>query len=215
MLVLILRTTRCPDGVDLHDYGPSETVKGPVSHNLFFRYRTNRREPLRLELQHLQNPVVVDFVNARDDAGLVKFFSTFGLLDNVRSVSEHSVVPVAHFHRSCGDWLAAAGGGDKTAALEALNAAVAETALDLRPEFDLGGENGSPRMLLSALHLRGFMIMEIAMVAMNGARLFRCEHCGSAFLTGPLTGRRSHARFCSDRCRVAAMRERNAQRAKS
>ena len=65
-------------------------------------------------------------------------------------------------------------------------------------------------MLLECPHLTQFMTMEIAMIAMHGAKLGTCEHCGAVFLTGPLTGRRSHAKYCSDRCRVAAMRARNA-----
>jgi hypothetical protein len=36
-----------------------------------------------------------------------------------------------------------------------------------------------------------------------------CAHCGAAYLTGPGTGHRSHRRYCSDACRVAAMRERH------
>jgi hypothetical protein len=64
-------------------------------------------------------------------------------------------------------------------------------------------------MLLKCSSLTNFMKMEIAMAAMHGAKLATCEHCGAVFLTGPLTGRRSHAKYCSDRCRVAAMRARN------
>jgi hypothetical protein len=69
-------------------------------------------------------------------------------------------------------------------------------------------------MLLRSHHLIGLMAMETAMVAQSGARTFTCEHCGNLFLIGPL-GLRSHSRYCSDRCRVAAMRDRNAARAKS
>jgi hypothetical protein len=36
-----------------------------------------------------------------------------------------------------------------------------------------------------------------------------CDHCGGVYWTGHRTGRRSHAKYCSDRCRVAAMRARN------
>jgi hypothetical protein len=35
-----------------------------------------------------------------------------------------------------------------------------------------------------------------------------CNKCGKETWTGHRTGRRSHAKYCSDRCRVAAMRMR-------
>lgn len=37
-----------------------------------------------------------------------------------------------------------------------------------------------------------------------------CAHCGGSFWTGHRTGARSHAIYCSDRCRVAANRARKA-----
>src|SRR3569833_1145357 len=70
---------------------------------------------------------------------------------------------------------------------------------------------GSPRMVLKARSLMDTMLMECMAVAEHGARFAKCENCGDVFLTGPLTWRRSHARFCSDKCRVAAMRARNAK----
>jgi hypothetical protein len=69
---------------------------------------------------------------------------------------------------------------------------------------------GSMRFVLKADTLYDFMVMEVAAIHEAGASATSCEHCHRMFLTGPLTGRRSHARYCSDRCRVAAMRVRNA-----
>jgi hypothetical protein len=77
------------------------------------------------------------------------------------------------------------------------------------PVFHLAGPKGTPRVLLKCSHLIALMKMEVAMIVAHGARIGECEHCGDMFATGPMTGRRSHARFCSDRCRVAAMRARN------
>jgi hypothetical protein len=81
---------------------------------------------------------------------------------------------------------------------------------NLQPWLDLATEKGTPRMLLRCKSLGDFMHMETVTAAVQGAKLATCEHCGAAFLTGPLTGRRSHAKYCSARCRVAAMRARNA-----
>src|SRR5262252_6417356 len=74
MYGLFLETYRCPDGAEL----VLDTHSRPES--LFFRSRTTRRELLRLEIEDLKNPVVVEFVNAREDADRIKFFSQFGAL---------------------------------------------------------------------------------------------------------------------------------------
>ncbi len=65
------------------------------------------------------------------------------------------------------------------------------------------------RLSLRLRSLYALMLMELAMIVEKGARLASCGHCKVVFLTGPTTGRRSHVRFCSDRCRVAAKRARN------
>jgi hypothetical protein len=82
----------------------------------------------------------------------------------------------------------------------------------LQPTFDFLGSGQSPRLTLWADTLWQFMIMEIVYAAAAGVRLSRCEHCAKAFLTGAKTGRRSTAKYCSDRHRMAAMRKRNATR---
>ena len=51
---------------------------------------------------------------------------------------------------------------------------------------------------------------QIAMAAMHGAKLATCEHWRCISHWSALNAaRRSHAKYCSDRCRVAAMRARN------
>ena len=65
------------------------------------------------------------------------------------------------------------------------------------------------RLSFDLTDLGNLMLREIVMVVEKDARLTYCQHCRKAFLTGSTTGRRSHAAYCSDRCRVAAMRARN------
>jgi hypothetical protein len=48
-------------------------------------------------------------------------------------------------------------------------------------------------MLLWCEDLLMFMQMEIAMVALEGAKVVTCEQCRNYFLTGPSTSRRSDA----------------------
>jgi hypothetical protein len=72
--------------------------------------------------------------------------------------------------------------------------------------------DGAPRMVLEAATVRDFMALEVATAYEAGAQITACRHCGNSFLFGPYTGRRSHAKYCADRCRVAAMRARNAKK---
>lgn len=83
----------------------------------------------------------------------------------------------------------------------------------LRPQVRV--VDGRPRLVLETLSMRGFMMLELAAAIEAGVTAVACEHCDKLFLFGPLTGRRSHGRFCSDRCRVAAMRARNAAKGAS
>jgi hypothetical protein len=69
---------------------------------------------------------------------------------------------------------------------------------------------GNARFVLRADTLYDFMVLETAVIHEVGAVAMLCEHCHKVVITGPLTGRRAHAKYCSDRCRVAAMRARNA-----
>src|SRR5262249_25522644 len=174
-----------------------------------------------------ENPVVVEFINARDDDARLQFFSKFGVTwgsvfgtelirpsDGYLTASGHG--EVVRYQERLRKFLTKVTGTDQVAALEALNDIVSKPGGSaLLPRFDLAGEGGTQRMLLQCVGLLDFMSMEVAMAGSHGAKLATCEHCGDVFLTGSLTGRRSHAKYCSARCRVAAMRARNAEQAKS
>jgi len=204
---LFLESDRCPDGFEL----------APDKHGLLhFRPRTERTEPLRLEMQNLENPVVVEFINAREDADRIKFFAKYGSLWPFRLPSTGRIIEMPLFHDDVPKFqerrrkLLAFASGSPVEALQAINEAVEQYGdLKLAPKFDLAGEGGAPRMLLKCDNLGTFMTMEVAMIATSGAKLATCKQCGKIFLTGPLTWRRAHAQYCSDRCRVAAMRVRN------
>jgi hypothetical protein len=209
---LTIDIERCPDGVQLVD-------------GAFYCCRTERRETERITLTDLENPVVITFVNATDDAGRQLFFGRFGLLSPTKWWHERLDKQFV-YHSPTGlvrddilndqsrfrELLQQAGGNDPAVAMTRINRAL-QTFDDFkfRATFPLSGPQGSPRLMLKSESLIGFMLMETAMVATQGARLGECEKCGILFLTGPLTGRRSHARFCSNKCRVAAMRARNAE----
>jgi hypothetical protein len=54
-----------------------------------------------------------------------------------------------------------------------------------------------------------FLWLQLALYAASDAKLLRCGQCGHPFLVGSATGRRSKAKYCSDRCRLAAFRKRH------
>jgi len=54
-----------------------------------------------------------------------------------------------------------------------------------------------------------FMWLQIAMYAQSNVTLMRCDRCGSPFIVGTGTGRRSTAKFCGNACKVAAFRQRH------
>jgi hypothetical protein len=215
---LFLESERCPDGWEL---APNEFGL------LHFCPRTDRRETFHLEIQNLEDPVVVEFANASDDATLIKFLSRFGslfhrpppgLFEKLKEVPLKFEPPrddILNIQEGYRRRLVRAA-GSPVEALQAINEEAKDFgAFDLAPKFDLAGEGGAPRMLLQCRSLISFMDMEIAMVATSGAKLATCKQCDRVFLTGPLTWRRAHAQYCTDRCRVAAMRARNQANAKS
>ena len=82
--------------------------------------------------------------------------------------------------------------------------------LRLLPTIDYEPGASVPRFVFRSHSLYDHMVMECATVAVAGIIARPCDHCGNFYLAGGSTGRRAAGRFCSDRCRVAAMRKRKA-----
>jgi hypothetical protein len=214
-------------------YGPIEDFDWPEKRA--FRYRTARREPRAWTIDNLENPIVIAFVNATDDEQRLLFFGRYGLgargdplvwnlmyggtrrsnVGPARGIYEYSGRGALHYDAVLKqqsyfrELLQSASGPDHATAMEAINSTLSSE-IALHPTFHLAGPRGTPQLLLKCAFLHHFMLMEVAMIVANGVRVAECEQCHTLFCTGPLTWRRSHARFCSDRCRVAAMRARQA-----
>jgi hypothetical protein len=74
---------------------------------------------------------------------------------------------------------------------------------ELRP-----GTAGKLAMVLVPTSLIQFLWLQFAQYAGSDAKLLRCQQCNQPFLVGTGTGRRDTAKFCSNRCKVAAFQAR-------
>jgi hypothetical protein len=213
---LTIDIERCQDGVELVDlpgtglYGPEAagTLAGSSHPVTVFRPRTDRREVQTMRLSNLENPIVIAFVNATDDEDRLQFFDQYGFLGRPMEIMRRDSLLgfQAHLRQTLQRF---GSGADPASTMAGINQGIAERR-EFNPQltFHLAGPRGTPRLLLKSETLYAFMIMEMAMVVAHGVRVTECEKCSEIFLTGALTWRRAHARFCSDRCRVAAMRAR-------
>lgn len=203
--VLILDWHRCPDGVEVVDIPPRAAAKGTIYEAVggpHFCLRSNRREHFR-RASDLTDPVVLRFINAATEDKLIKFFGFFGLPDGWDKTSteveieQRGILAVKLEEAASGE-----------AGLSGPVIAGLLKDIRLRPAFDHLGDGQSARLTLRAGSLRQFMIMEIVQAAVVGARVSRCQHCSEVFLTGPMTDRRSSAKFCKDLCRQRSLRRR-------
>jgi hypothetical protein len=150
-------------------------------------------EPLIIETVNLENPIFLHFLNCRTDADFVKFLDRFYdeeqvELDELRKRSAAIRLMLDNSLGSVNLLLA----GSEVYSVELLRI------------------EGAKRLVLVATRTNDYMALEIATAWEAGATMTACQHCDRRFLFGPHTGRRSHAKYCSDRCRVAAARLRKA-----
>ncbi|MGO8449912.1 hypothetical protein [Rhizobium gallicum] len=173
------------------------------------RARSERTDPVTHEIANLEDPVFLHLVNCRTDKDLIAFLYRYGSPMNFNDNVLH--LPIV---RGMAEGL-------RTQAMSTIGKHLspqerahfvneALSNVNLRPSYVYSEQTGRGRLILEADTLYGFMMMEHSLAYEAGAVATSCERCDKLFLTGPLTGRRSHAKYCSDRCRVAAMRARNA-----
>lgn len=184
---------RFPDGVHFSGEGRGRA----------WQPETTRTERLPLDIRNLEDPIALKFINAGSDEKLLGgFLRRFGppkrapFSTRLDDLKELQAELLGILRTDVGKPAEQAG---------RLNACLTDT--QLRPSAEV--TEGGVRISVQADDLFSFMAMEMASAVEAGASLATCDHCGTHYLTGPLTGRRSHSKFCSDKCRVAAMRERN------
>lgn len=218
MIPVRLKWRRCRDGVDMQsgvyrevtDDLPNGEVFVCASGDKLFVPRSDRFEDVTYRVANLENPIVLHFINCfelgGETAAYGAFLSRFGM---PTKEPEAHIAEVDDFANQFTAGLALATNVENTSE-RARNANHFLKGVHLTPAFDYDGPDGRGQLVLQPDTLLGFMAMEVALAHEAGATLTSCSHCKRFYLTGPLTGRRSHSRYCSDRCRVAAMRKRNA-----
>ncbi|MET3967233.1 hypothetical protein [Bradyrhizobium sp. S3.9.1] len=74
--------------------------------------------------------------------------------------------------------------------------------------------DGSPTLAYHPKSLRSALMLQCAQDLTSGAAIRDCLQCGQWFTVGGAHGRRSHAQFCSQECKIKYMNDRNRARAK-
>lgn len=221
MIPIRLEWKRPADGVELvHDEKLAARHMGGDGRAA--QARSDRTIPATYEVVNLENPIVLHLINCQGDQDRLAFLARFGFLErwDVETGSISVIEDVQNRMSGALVWSASTfepktAPADQITPISVANHLMNEMGkkVSLHPSFEIADPGNTLRIVLKPDSLRSFMAMEIALAHEAGAVATACEHCSKYFLTGPLTGRRSHAKYCSDRCRVAAMRKRNATKA--
>jgi hypothetical protein len=177
----------------------------------FIRAKTDRRSPRSIRIDDLSSPVSMLLINARTTERLAGFVGAFGVPQ-----------PLGYNHDGSGEYVSMLISlrDDLDRGMQLLNndddAARVEWATEhlhqseFFPSFEWDEGQRRQRLVFKPSTLADLMKCEVALAIEAGAKLHHCERCDAAFLTGHMTGRRASAVYCSDRCRMAALRARNA-----
>jgi hypothetical protein len=198
------------DGVVLETRGDTDGVETWETH--FLVARSDRFAPISHTASDFEDPLCIRLINSHDTDGLIEFSQRFGLpsggvpADGDREPGMAACVPLVE---GLQDDLENIVFADFEIAehIAEVNRVIPAAAVTFR--FDHVG--GRHRMVSVVKSLADYLLLEAAAARSAGAVGKSCQHCGRAFLTGPLTGRRSTAKFCKDNCRVAAMRARKSE----
>jgi hypothetical protein len=210
MIPIQLDWQRPRDGVEIVENTNEKDIY-PGIDNRIARARSQHMEPITYNIFNLENPIALHLINCRSDADFIAFLSRFGMLMNhLKSPDAPDYADMTELSGAKGDledilWLSSS--HDTLDRIDHVNEILKYTRL--HPTIRYLNAKAVPQLVLQPSSLADLLSMETAFAFEVGAVLSHCAHCSKAYLTGPMTGRRSHAVYCSDRCRVAAMRARN------
>lgn len=176
----------------------------PGGNDPFFRRRSDRFIATEVTVRDLEDPAAIALANCQTTRDFEAFITRRGFLVACDGPEETSLLTGL--------------ASDFSADLELCNAPVmakierarqlVQDPVTVQLDVQLNTETERPEIVHRVLTLSDLMRAEIVLAYQAGAAFGRCQHCSKGFLTGYLTGRRSSSVFCSDRCRVAAMRAR-------
>lgn len=199
--------------LNLAELDPVEAAWFSFEDDAVIRGKTDSLTPYKIVVSNLEDPYAVRFINARTKDDLAAFIRRFGEPQRLGLTEK----PEGAFVKDLASLRA-----DLAQGLELTNTADDDVArtnwasehlafTTLRPVFECNEVDQRPRLAFRPETLSDLMFCEVALAHDAGAKLRRCDHCGTAFLIGHLTGRRATAVYCSDRCRVAALRLKNSK----
>jgi len=203
MVPVSLAWKRPLDGMEIIEAAQPTSIMGKTGNEVYVP-RTDRTQDQIYEVTNLANPIALRFINANRENKTLDFLARFGRLGPATMY----VLDVEHEAKLLTTYLLASTAQSPKERVRWANELLNHTRL--KASFDYAGPNQAARVVFHPEDLLGLMAMEIALAHEAGAVVGQCAHCGTLYLTGPLTGRRSSAVYCSDRCRVAAARQRRA-----
>lgn len=204
---------RCPDGVEIHDYGsgkPGPSLLSGQPTGLYVRPRSVRVETLHLCLEDIADTLVLKLVSAASDDDLLAFMSTYGILNvfsgrgGATGIDEAPLDDAIRLRNNLRRTLALKGHDDPMAVVNLFNqiASGPSLHLEMRPR-----PSGHPPVLsMRPSSLYGFIVTETALILSHDAQIRTCAHCGTPFMVGAASGKKANSVYCTPRCRLAAFR---------
>ena len=191
MAVLQLEWSRCPDGVEPYEQKPvGKMIAERAGAGAWLRPRTANRVKRPFFTVAPAAAYVWKFVNAADDAALIDFCSVHGL---------PGLYPK-------GDGATAMAFEDIRRLRDDLHEALGLSSTEFEgPRVRLGLAIDR-KVLVLALRpetLAAYMAAEVALILAGGSAALACRQCGRLFMA------RADATYCSNRCRVAAHRQKH------
>lgn len=197
-------------------------------HRIILDSRFTRMMPIRYRDRKvdLKAPLFVELINCRTVQDRMRFVREHGEIDGSRlmfSAGPAAAVPLdfAQSLLATAEMLLAPEndepqpGKTREAFLQMTNMLLLR-GVSMQPLLEI--HEGATRFVLEVQDLAAFMAMELAIAVEVGAKTSRCKaerpwgaRCDKLILHGPTTGRRSDREYCSDRCRLIALRTRNSK----
>lgn len=214
MILISLDWQHPRDGVEIIPAMDAVSAAGSVpilADGEYIRCKTDRFSPISLRVSELSSPYAMRLINARTNEDFANFVRGTGIPEPLGYNHDHRgeyVSTLIHLRDDLDDGMHLLNKSD-----EAARVAWAEEHLhhsSFYPSFEWDEGPRRQRLVFKPSTLGDLMRCEVALAIEAGAKLHHCERCGSAFLTGHMTGRRVSAVYCTDKCRMQALRARNA-----